>query len=36
VGVTAEIAEHLLGAAERWLGIDDPCDRISPGKEDGM
>ncbi|MFZ3264285.1 MAG: hypothetical protein WA172_09820, partial [Terriglobales bacterium] len=24
VGVTAEIVEHILGAAEGWLGVDHP------------
>ena len=25
MGVTTHIVEHLLGAGEGWLGIDDPC-----------
>jgi len=33
VGVTREIGEHSLGAAERRLGIDHPCDRESSGEE---
>jgi hypothetical protein len=24
MGVAGEIAEHMMGTAERWLGIDDP------------
>jgi len=24
MGVAAQIAEHMSGSAERWLGIDDP------------
>jgi hypothetical protein len=24
MGVTGEIAEHMMGTAERWLGVDDP------------
>ena len=35
MGVAAEIIKHLLGSAERALGVDDPCDRTSPGKENG-
>src|SRR5437667_12774118 len=35
MGIAAEIIEHLLGSAERSLGVDDPCDRRSPGKENG-
>ncbi len=34
VGVAAEIAEHLLGASEWRLGVDDPLDLghgIEPG-----
>jgi hypothetical protein len=36
MGVAAEIGEHLLGAGEWTLAVDDPCDRRSPGKENGM
>jgi hypothetical protein len=36
MGVAAEIVEYLLRTAERSLGVDDPCDRRSPGKENGM
>jgi hypothetical protein len=35
MGIAAEIIEHLLGSAERALGVDNPCDRRSPGKEKG-
>jgi len=24
MGVTGEIAEHMMRTAERWLGVDDP------------
>jgi len=24
MGVAGEIAEHMMGAAEGWLGVDDP------------
>ena len=24
VGVTGEIAEHMMGSAKRWFGVDDP------------
>jgi hypothetical protein len=27
MGIAAEIGQHLLGAAERRLGVDDPSDR---------
>ncbi|BCH12571.1 hypothetical protein MesoLj131c_68290 (plasmid) [Mesorhizobium sp. 131-3-5] len=36
MGVAAQIGEDLFGTAERGLGVDDPCDRLSPGKENGM
>jgi len=36
VRVAGEIPEHLLGPGKRRLGVDDPCDRRSPGKENGM
>jgi hypothetical protein len=26
MGVAAEIGEHLLGPAERWLGINHPVE----------
>ena len=35
VGVAAEIGQDLGGSAEGRLGVHDPCDRISPGKENG-
>ena len=28
MGVSAEIAQHLIGAAERWLAIDHPSRRM--------
>src|ERR1700722_9097918 len=31
--VAREIGEHGFGAGEGWLGVDCPCDRRSPGKE---
>lgn len=37
VGVTAEILEHILGAAEGWLGVDHPVfakQRSQPGGEE--
>jgi len=37
VGVTAEILEHILGAAEGWLGVDHPFfakQRSQPGGEE--
>jgi hypothetical protein len=36
VGVAGEIGEHCLGSGKRRLGVDEPCDRRSPGKENGM
>ena len=36
VGVSRQIGEHRFRPGERWLGVDDPCDRRSPGKEKGM
>ena len=24
MGVAGEITEHMMGTAERWLGVDDP------------
>ena len=24
MGVAGQIAEHMMGTAERWLGVDDP------------
>jgi hypothetical protein len=33
VGVTRQIAQHLLRSGERPLGVDDPCDRGSSGEE---
>jgi hypothetical protein len=36
MGVTAEILEHILGAAEGWLGVDYPVfakQRSQPGGE---
>ena len=35
VRVAAEIGQHRRGAGEWSLGVDDPCDRRSPGKENG-
>jgi hypothetical protein len=35
MGVAAEIGEYLLGTGKRRLGVNDPCDRRSPGKENG-
>jgi hypothetical protein len=37
MGVTAEIVEHILGAAEGWLGVDYPVfakQRSQPGGEE--
>ena len=37
VGVAAEILEHILGAAEGWLGVDYPVfakQRSQPGGEE--
>ena len=37
MGVTAEILEHIVGAAEGWFGVDDPVfseQRSEPGSED--
>ena len=36
VGVAREIGEHRFRAGEGRLGVDHPCDRRSPGKENGM
>src|SRR3954447_26660334 len=35
VGLAGEIGEYRLRPGEGWLGVDKPCDRRSPGKEDG-
>ena len=35
MSIAAEIIENLIWTAERALGVDDPCDRRSPGKENG-
>src|SRR5438270_7232278 len=38
MGIAAEIIEHLLGSAERALGVDDPANgaqRPQPGSEGG-
>ena len=35
VGVAGEIGQDLLRVGEGGFGIDDPCDRTSPGKENG-
>ncbi|TPI26593.1 M81 family metallopeptidase [Mesorhizobium sp. B3-2-1] len=32
----ARLCEHRLRSRARCLGIDHPCDRLSPGKENGM
>ena len=34
MGVASEIAEHMMGTAERWLGIDDPV-LTEQGTEEG-
>jgi hypothetical protein len=37
VGVTAEVVENVLGATERWFGVDDPIfskQRPEPRGED--
>ena len=36
VCVAADVLQDLLWSGERALGIDHPCDRRSPGKENGM
>ncbi|ESY10731.1 hypothetical protein X751_30775 [Mesorhizobium sp. LNJC395A00] len=36
VRVAADVIEDLFGAGKWRLGVDDPCDRLSPGKENGM
>jgi len=35
VSVAGEIGKDLLWAGKRALGVDHPCDRRSPGKENG-
>src|SRR6516165_406927 len=35
MGVAGEIGEHRLRPGEGRLGVDEPCDRRSPGKENG-
>ena len=35
VGVASQIMQHVLGAAEGWLGIDDPVLAIKRAQEDG-
>jgi len=40
MGIAGKIAEHMMGTAERWLGVDDPvlteqrweCFRAGPAK----
>jgi hypothetical protein len=36
MGVAPDIVENLSRPGEGRLRIDDPCDRRSPGKENGM
>ena len=36
VGIPPDIIEDLFRPSERPLRIDHPCDRRSPGKENGM
>src|ERR1700712_2174155 len=36
MGVSPDIVENLSRPRERPLGVDHPCDRRSPGKENGM
>src|SRR5271169_1557065 len=33
--IAGEIGEHRLGPGKGRVGVDEPCDRRSPGKEDG-
>src|ERR1700758_2980501 len=35
VCVAGEVGEHCFWPGEGRLGVDKPCDRRSPGKEDG-
>jgi hypothetical protein len=35
VRVAADVVEDLFRSGKRRLGVDDPCDRRSPGKENG-
>jgi hypothetical protein len=35
VRVAGQVGEHSIGPAEGRLGVDHPCDRRSPGKENG-
>jgi hypothetical protein len=32
MGVAGEIAEHMMGTAEGWLGVADPVLKPGPGK----
>src|SRR5271165_5099026 len=36
VGIPPDIVEDLCRSGERSLRVDHPCDRINPGKENGM
>ena len=36
MGVPGEVGEDCFGPGEGWFGVDEPCDRRSPGKENGM
>jgi hypothetical protein len=35
MGVAGQVVENMFGAAERWLGIDDPVLLILLPKETG-
>lgn len=36
VRVARQVGEHRFRAGEGRLGVDHPCDRLNPGKENGM
>ena len=35
MGIAGEIAEHMMGSAKRWLGIDDPV-LTEQGAQEGV
>src|SRR5207237_8858733 len=35
VSVPGDVGQYLLGSGESGFGVDHPCDRRSPGKENG-
>jgi hypothetical protein len=36
MGVAGEVGKHCFRPGKGRLGVDEPCDRRSPGKENAM